>query len=223
MKIKFIDEKTAFSLNPSMNISTVEIENTKIKIVIVDDFYAYPDLVRDITLSIPPTKSEKIMMSLPGYRIDVCYDLSFLGKFYDDLIIKEFLKGKDLNSNVENIFRSATFCVNLMHQKDLTAKVPHVDSLDSLRFASTIYLNTPEECQGGTAFYTYKGSPYFREIPKHVDKYIYDDHEDWKMIYLAEMKYNRMILYKQNILHSAYISPRMYNDDFYRIVQMFFI
>jgi len=37
------------------------------------------------------------------------------------------------------------------------------------------------------------------------------------------MKFNRFVLYEQNILHTAYVKPGMFEDDLYRLVQMFFI
>jgi hypothetical protein len=99
-----------------------------------------------------------------------------------------------------------------------------VDHRDKYRFASGIFLNTPDECHGGTSFYTYKGSqegPEPNSVPK--TKYITDSIDDWELIYLAEMKFNRMILYEQNILHTAYIKPGMFENGTYRLLQMFFI
>ena len=37
------------------------------------------------------------------------------------------------------------------------------------------------------------------------------------------MKYNRMIMYPDNILHGAYDKPGFFEDDIYRLVQTFFI
>ena len=42
------------------------------------------------------------------------------------------------------------------------------------------------------------------------------------LIHLAEMKYNRMIMYPDNILHGAYDKPGYFEDDIYRLVQTFF-
>jgi hypothetical protein len=54
-------------------------------------------------------------------------------------------------------------------------------------------------------------------------KFVIDDEGDWKKLYVAEMKYNRMTLYQQNIFHNAYIDETMFLGDTYRLNQQFFI
>jgi hypothetical protein len=55
------------------------------------------------------------------------------------------------------------------------------------------------------------------------DHFVVDDCGDWKRIGIAEMKFNRMIIYSQNIFHSAYVKPDMFIDGVYRLNQQFFI
>ena len=56
-----------------------------------------------------------------------------------------------------------------------------------------------------------------------VAKYITDSTHDWKMTGMVPMKFNRMVLYLQNVWHSAYVKPGMFTDDVYRLNQQFFI
>ena len=124
---------------------------------------------------------------------------------------------------LQQIFETATFCVNVTNTKDITPMNPHVDLRDPRRFAAGIFLNTPEECAGGTSFYTYKGStdgPDPNTVP--ATSYITDSEGDWELLYLAEMKFNRLILYQQSVLHTAYVKPGMFDNN-YRLLQMFFI
>jgi hypothetical protein len=40
---------------------------------------------------------------------------------------------------------------------------------------------------------------------------------------MVPMQYNRMVLYNQSLLHSAYVKPSMFTDKNYRINQQFFM
>jgi len=55
------------------------------------------------------------------------------------------------------------------------------------------------------------------------DYYVLEDDENFKKVYLAEMKFNRMVIYNQNILHQPYILPNTFSDENPRLMQMFFI
>jgi hypothetical protein len=118
-----------------------------------------------------------------------------------------------------------------MTSENLPPRVPHIDFPDHRVFASAIYLNTPEECQGGTALYTFGGELVGREPPGTIDvagkvpptHFVVDDEGDFKLVKILEMKFNRMILYGQAIYHSAYIKPGMFTGNTYRLNQQFFI
>ncbi len=227
MNKNIINEKEVFALNSDFEIEVITFGPSNTKLVIVDNFYKNPDLVRELALSIPPTYKKEIMQGAPGGRIDATYDLSSLHRIYYNIILNDFTSEEHRATlsplGTELYFNQATFCVNVIKEDDLVPANPHVDLREPNRYASSVYLNTPEECNGGTAFYTYKGSQ-FGPQPGTVPRttFITDSQGDWEMIYLAEMKFNRMIMYQQNILHSAYIKPGWFKD-IYRLNQMFFI
>ena len=226
--INIINEQDVFAINPDCEIK-VEYYDT-VPCVIVDNFYKNPDLVRQLALSIPPTANKRIRCGNPALRINAFYDLDSMSGIYDQL----------LRTNWPNVFNSvhhqaihlsfqqATFMVNVMKSIDLPPMAPHVDNPSDVNFASTIYLNTPDECAGGTSFYKFNNSTSNRsghidkEKTKIIDHYLTDSVGDWEMIGMAEMVYNRMVLYNQNALHTAYIKPDMFVDT-YRINQQFFI
>ena len=118
------------------------------------------------------------------------------------------------------------FSVNVTQSKD-RVKIPHVDYPPETKgrgWAGLIYLNKPKECKGGTGFYTYKGQQVNPHQSGIWDKEFVDDSiGPWELIHLAEMKYNRMIMYPDSILHGAYDKPGYFEDDLYRLVQTFFI
>ena len=82
---------------------------------------------------------------------------------------------------------------------------PHIDypeeeDNEDTGWAGLIYLNLDEECNGGTGFYD----------------------EGHRLTHLAEMKYNRMLIYPANILHGAYDEDGWFKEELYRLVQVFF-
>lgn len=224
---KIINEQEVFALSDDFDIEIVTFGPQNTKVVIVDNFYKNPDLVRELALIIPPSYKKELIQGLPGGRIDAVYDFSHLYKLYYHIIASDYTPEHDKSSfnslGLELYFTQTRFCVNVVSSTDLQPANPHVDMREPNRYASGIFLNSPEECKGGTAFYSYKGCQ-FGPPPGTVPKthFITDSSGDWELLYLAEMKFNRMVFYQQNILHSAYIKPGWF-DDCYRLNQMFFI
>ena len=85
-------------------------------------------------------------------------------------------------------------------------------------WASVLYLNPPEQCQGGTAFWRHRHLG-ITELPKReglaemgVDSYGFYKHieEDWKkqdlweQIDFVPMKWNRFITYPTSLFHSRF-------------------
>ena len=58
---------------------------------------------------------------------------------------------------------------------------------------------------------------------KKYQFYVQETVGDWEKVFLAEMKFNRMVIYRQNALHTPYIPPNTFTDDKPRMIQMFFI
>lgn len=241
---KFINESEVFRTNEDLEIEIVEIQTSSdtAKIAIVDNFYANPDLVRDLALAIPPTTNERITSYLPSGnnsgRINAFYLMDSLGPVYDkiigqaypEIVFPEFQKS-GRNDQIISSFMRATFMVNVMTSENLPPRVPHIDCPDYRAFASAVFLNTDNECAGGTAFYSFGGKIFSKKNYNSIDleekieptKFIIDDFGDWKKLYVAEMKYNRMILYQQNIFHNAYVNETMFTNGIYRLNQQFFI
>lgn len=226
--INTINEEEVFAINPDCEIKLEHYDT--VPCVIVDNFYKNPDLVRELALSIPPTANKRIRCGNPALRINAFYDLDGMSGIYDQLLRTNWphVFNNVHHQAIHNSFQQATFMVNVMKSVDLPPMAPHVDNPSDVNFASTIYLNTPEECAGGTSFYKFNGSTSNRsghidkEKTKIIDHYLTDSVGDWEMIGIAEMVYNRMVLYNQNALHTAYIKPDMFVDT-YRINQQFFI
>ena len=241
---KFIDESEVFRTNENLEIEIVELRSSleTAKIAIVDNFYANPDAVRELALMIPPTTNERITSYLPSGktsgRINAFYLMDSLGPVYDDIIRRAFpeivfpeFQKSGRNDQIISSFMRATFMVNVMTSENLPPRVPHIDCPDYRAFASAVFLNTNDECAGGTAFYSFNGKIFSEKNYNSIDiaekieptKFVIDDEGDWKKLYVAEMKYNRMIIYQQNIFHNAYVDESMFNGGVYRLNQQFFI
>lgn len=104
---------------------------------------------------------------------------------------------------------------------NLAGELPHswVHSDDiCAQFASVLYMNEPEQCQGGTAFWKHKilgidALPSRHELEAEgsdADKFYSSMNQEWKDLSLWEMtqfqpmRSNRFITYPTSLFHSRY-------------------
>ena len=228
-----INEDEIFEINDNYQVTVEEFEG--VKVVVVDDFYKNPHDVRQLALDIPASYNRRIRGNNPALRINAFYELSSMAWIYDQLSRQYFPEITQFYDAeyFQRSFMNATFMVNVMQTKNLPPVCPHMDNTSGVNLASTIYLNTANECNGGTSFYKFGGKTYYDDPSvthtldvggKHpVTEYISDSVMDWKMIGMVPMIFNRMVLYNQAVLHSAYVKPHMFVGDMYRLNQQFFI
>jgi len=137
-------------------------------------------------------------------------------------------------------------------KKNPLAEIPHQDywngeTASTYQFGSVVYLNTPDECAGGTNLYSYNGEmsipPNRVELWRQNMCETYDikgpvltsmsEEQQFKNIkdkinkqytveFEADMVYNRMVLYQSDVLHKADIDLGMFTD-YNRINQVFFL
>ena len=192
--MKLIDESSVFKVNENCSDNLLQFGD--IKVVVVDDCYENPNLIRDLILSIPATTYTPERHQFPGRQISIRYDLSSIRSIYKRLIGKYF--PNTLSSDkIDETISKHNFLVNVVQSKDRVI-IPHEDNPRG--YASGIYFNTDDECSWGTTFY-----------------------EGNDCVGIAEMKYNRMILYEQFVGHNAYMGEDSFVGDLYRISQQLFI
>ena len=223
------EEIEFFRPNPELAVKVEHFADQKV--AIVDNFYKYPEKIKELAQLIPSTRSPGIIHGLPGSRVEATYHFGHLGHFFEEVISNVFaedMQGVD-PTFIRNCVDRASFLVNIQNS-NLPPRCPHIDNPSSGRWAAGIYLNAPSECIGGTAFYKYKNetSVDIREVLTQEDMkkyqfYVQETVGDWEKVYLAEMKYNRMVIYRQNALHTPYIPPNTFTDENPRMIQMFFI
>tara|TARA_B100000902_G_C26992553_1_gene755765 strand:+ start:91 stop:672 length:582 start_codon:yes stop_codon:yes gene_type:complete len=192
--MKFIDESILFKVNENYSENLLQFGD--IKVVVVDDFYENPDLIRDLILTIPATTYTPQRLEFPGKQISVSYDLRSISPTYKRLIAKYFPNTLSPDK-IDKVISKQDFLVNVLQSKDRVV-LPHEDNPTG--YASGIYFNTDDECSWGTTFY-----------------------EGNDCVGMAEMKYNRMILYEQFVGHNGYMGEDSFVGDLYRISQQLFI
>jgi hypothetical protein len=119
-----------------------------------------------------------------------------------------------------NIFNTNYFQL-IKQQPENTISVPHEDGQC---LAALVCFNTAEECHGGTGFYQSKfngitNASKLTDLERQAmygwmdehdlfetgDNYFLSNWQDyWEQVYLADMQYNRLIMYNGPIFHGAY-------------------
>ena len=132
---------------------------------------------------------------------------------------------------------------------DATARTDiHVDNEtgDNFQFyAGVLYLNPPEQCQGGTTFWRHQPSGWYRRLPEaqvkaggyasfkefqkrwlpnsKVQKFnqLQEQRDSWAPLLEVPMRHNRLIMYKGHYFHSL---SNVFGDtrENGRLVQLFF-
>ena len=195
------------------------------EVLVADQFLRHPEAVRAEALKLDYTQPK---LAYPGVISEPDWDYS------------EFLAalGELWGQNIGRSAMDLRFSMVTMRGEELGPWqcMPHVDGAKA---AGLIYLNLPDQCSGGTAFFRHRASgleciPHslppekMRELerqgygsvrewleailrpPARPQGYITGSNEDWEQIGLVEMKFNRLVLYSGQIFHSGLFAE----DDF---------
>lgn len=214
-----IDEKELFVVNNDLNIEVRNINGQKA--IIIDNFYKNPDAIRDLIIKSPASRWDKIRNNLPGYRNVLGIDLTGFTENISKITEKVFkTQVFDINLFTSNLFKNTGEDLGI-------GGIPHSDPY---YFSGIVYFNTEEEAKGGTAFFINKNTGSMLRTPNEPEHIVREDYkykfltetdQDWELVEVIEMKYNRFVLYKSNIYHSPYIKSEWFHD-YYRLNQVFF-
>lgn len=108
-------------------------------------------------------------------------------------------------------------CFRLNLEGELPHSWVHSDDICA-QYASVLYMNEPEQCKGGTAFWKHKGLGVDRLMPKaaltsmgldadcfyKVVEREWKEKESWEQVDFMPMKSNRFITYPTSLFHSRY-------------------
>jgi hypothetical protein len=231
MNYNFVDTDL-IKINDELELKIEYIPDTDHKIFIIDNFLKNPEDLRDIASK---QLFEKITENENGHPSWVSItNLKFNQITKTAKYITKNYYGASEEDKFKvlyqfNLFEGGTPC-------NYTSILPHTDNSF---FAFQIYLNLPEECEGGTNFYKHISSDldhnaeYFDPEFKRSDKYFelmehlneieqnnfntilesrQIDPEVWKNIHGIEMKYNRFVMYPSYVFHSAYIEKEWFQE-----------
>ena len=199
MKKYFIDEAETFAITEPVDVRVELAGWEKFPIVYIDNFYKNPNMVRNLALRFPSDETD-MAIDMEGF-VDVWTP-----------ICEEVYGVQDITS----LNADSTFSVRSSQSKDRKGR-PHIDGdIHDTGWSGVIYLNKGKECKGGTGFYTYKG------IQADPNQSGIDDNS-FELVHLAEMKYNRFIMYPCNILHKAIDQEGWFEDDLHRLTQVFYL
>lgn len=200
-----------FELNPNLIVKVNKILDKQI--FEIENFYLNPDRVRQFAISSKKyTKedNEDLLAYCVGRR--VCEDTLDLGynlkEVFSNLCNHPDWHIEFNENHHEYCWSGMRFIVNVTNNQEILDNrmdiIAHVDGIER-KWACVIYLNTPEECEGGTGFYSY------------VQKF-----DQIKLEYCSKMKYNKAVLYDANMIHGAIMEKYMFKKCD-RLVQVMFM
>ncbi len=215
-----ISTVSVFAVNERFLLTVKFVGHENNCVLILDDFFKFPDLVRDYIIgqgqfSKPRYKYPGIQSPLPPDYIAVAIDA------LKAPVLEHFKSKIKLGSQNRGSFSLVTL---KPEELCLLQTVPHFDTVDPYQLATVHYLSLPQMCWGGTGLYRHRATGFesisearlkiydFSQF-KHRHQYITESNQDFELVELIPMKYNRLIVYQSNLLHSGYINPSMLSKD----------
>jgi hypothetical protein len=210
-------EMKELQLNPNLSFEIITISETNHKIIIIDDVIETPQQVIDFAVNnayFMPQGHDgtyypgiRDAMPLPYKRM--------LKKLLTNLFDIDFFP-KGVGKNIDLYKCDLSLTTTEPGALVTSQKMPHMDSLSSNDFATVHYFCQPEH--GGTSLYKYLPLDIIEinneEEAKHIihsvkntpeehSSYITGDTSIFKKVIDVEAKFNRMVIYQGNLLHSA--------------------
>ena len=200
-----------FELNSELSAKVIGVIDSQV--IEINNFYKDPDTVREYALSSKKyTKedNEDLIAGAVGRR--VCEDTLELGHQLKNAL--ESLcqhPGWDIDFDKDHhdyYWSGMRFQVNVTNNQEILDDgrdmIAHVDG-PRHKWACVVYLNTTDECEGGTGFYQYD-----------------PERDAIDLEHLSKMEYNKAVLYSANIIHGAIMEKTMFKDCD-RMVQVMFM
>lgn len=185
-------------------------------LIITDNFYVYPDKVREFALS----QEFTVTGNYPGQRTKQFS--------YDDL--KRAIQFIVQNAG-GNITQFEEFSYTAAYQYTTAEDSSWIHADQTTMWAGVCYLTPDAPLTSGTGLFRHKETGLYRAAYKEDGSYdqelmskIYKDSRDmskWDMVDMVSNKYNRLVLYRGNLFHSSldYFGTDKYDG---RLFQTFF-
>lgn len=219
------DLKTAFSPNPQSRLQLARIGVEGEIIALVDDFFLHPEQIVDYAADGLPFSPAGA--GYPGIRAAVPEIVNHaLYHALGPILNRVFRIGDDEDMTIHSSFSMLTQGAAPLA---VGQRLPHFDTADAKALAVVIYLCDPK--WGGTGFYRHKSTGFETVSPERDEAYNRrvaeelsatvlpehfpdDKHPLFERFETVEPKFNRLVLYRSRLLHSAAVAPdAAFSDD----------
>lgn len=194
-------------------------------IVVSDDFYKSPETVRSLALGVKYRDVRQL--NYPGFQSLQSYASLGVAKKFEAILGQKIIA--DPGSLTFGRFRV------MLADTGSRLKV-HLDG--QCDWTGVLYLNTPSECRGGTAFYKHKrtgidsrlsddesrnfGFSNWVDLERSIIEPDTLNPEAWELTGFVAMKFNRLVLFKGNLLFHCHTEPFGTEFSNGRLTQNFF-
>jgi len=203
-----------FDLNPHREIHSERIGEGRHHLVVIDDLFQYPRDISALMNELPYSDHLDIREAAPTFRCSMRFPN--IGSIYQELITEH----SDINA-MEQSVPGFDLYWDQSHIIDLKSCPPHVDVTMGSSYALVIYMNE-NHLHGGTQFIRHTTNG--KEISSGADEVFQQDTTirkdtpwgyeplEWQRYHLVPMKFNRLVSYRNNLLHSMYTNGSFYRD-----------
>jgi Family of unknown function (DUF6445) len=213
----------AFAIRMPPDIQSVQVgEHT---VVFIDDFLENPQAMVEAASrsAFAPYPGVECRKGYPGVRASVPADYSArLTALMEPLIRLNFGVPEALALRKSE----CAFSLTTMRPEDLgpLQRTPHFDASTPHHMAVLLYLCGPEH--GGTGFYRHKATglqqvtadtgehfldTYYAELNARppAQRYFDDSDEHFEFLGMMPARFNRLVIYRGSLLHSAVVNPQL--------------
>ncbi|MDH5698689.1 MAG: DUF6445 family protein [Nitrospirota bacterium] len=241
-----------FALNPHQTVSIQRVGLGQHQVVVVDNFYQYPDEILQVALSLPYTDRFEIVGNFPGVRARLDHEHRKLVESMSAIWGCPLFTFFSPQPIVSQGIKTENYRLNVGQRQ------PHIDQ----DITAMVYLNPADSCTGGTGVYRHRPtglervppmpdatirqlanqlelSDEFLTSPEGYENfqnsmifnplfacrdnaYINDGNEYWELLKLIEMRPNRLMMFDGRCFHSQYIQSSDYNQAF-RVNQILYL
>lgn len=217
-----------YAMNNDLSVQTMEVGNERQKILIIDNLMLNPQLMVDFAVEKAEFNLHKKAGNFyPGIRL--LPPREYFSCMID--VIRPILNAEyNIAGDAEMTKAECSISLLTLNPEELNSiqSLPHFDSANPNQFALLHYFCS--EKHGGTAFYRnnltgyetvtrerfeHYTTSFMKDIEKNgppKQEYIVDTNERFTKLGHVDVKYNRMIIYRSCLLHSAHVDPAVSVD-----------
>ena len=208
-----------FDLNPRRRISTEKIGEDRHHLVIIDDLFQYPRDVSSLFNELVYTDDEQIRRAAPTYRCSMLFPNR--DQIYREVFEQHY---QVYGINLISEWATPSGFDQYFDQSPIIKPVsyaPHVDLQERTNYAFVIYMNE-QNIHGGTQFLRHtlsdkETSDGSDEVIKQPTTIRFDSpwdylESEWQRYHLVPMRFNRLVSYRNNLLHGIYTDGSFYRN-----------